>query len=1045
MSTQTLLKVASAPAALGLALLSTAAFAQTAQNAEADEGEAIIVTGSITRNPAAATASPVVSISADDLQKRGIPTATEYLQTLTANNAGTVPPSWSAFGFTTGASAPSLRGFNDAYTLVLFDGMRTAVYPLADDTQRNIVDINTIPNSVIGNVDTLLDGASATYGSDAIAGVVNVITKRQIQGLHLNGSAGISQRGDAGEQRISASYGIGDLDRDGFNVYIAGEYQHNDTLYSRQRSYPFNTGDLSRICGDASQGCLNNAVRNGIQYDGSYLGFQSSRASATRPFNSTPLTFVDPGGVSHTYAAGTLPVGPWQYLNGCGGLASAALTPGQQGSTSPKYTAVKDADGNITGYTFNNIGYTGAVAPSTVCQEDLLGEYQMYSSSITRKGGTLRATKTFGDSEVFAMFNYYNTTTFNEGTPRGWTGSTAAGGRTVTVSRIFLPVYVCPQGTAIVGTNPSTGNITGDLRASGCNAGNGTLNPNNPFAAQGGTAQLSGLPDRGIQTFTDAKVYRGAIGAHGSFGQGWDYNVGVTASEVTLDVRNHNYIYLQGLMNAIATGSYNFVNPSANTQAVIDSVFKDQTKRATSKLFQAQAAIAKDLIELPGGMLNVAVGGQFRHESLNNPSSNAPNDTNPYARYYTINGVGVQGERDIWSASYEITVPIVEQLRAKASGSYDHYSTGQTAFSPKFEAEFTPIKEVKIRGTWSKGFRAPNFNESFQLPSTGYSNASIVCSNPTFAAFCAAHASNPSYYASGYSPGLTSSGNSNLEPEKSTSYTFGLVLQPRSSITFTVDYWHTKIKNVIIPPSVTSDITTQYYTNNGVVNIPGINVVKGNPDPQNPNALPLLGFIEAPFQNANAIMGEGIDISADVKLPITNTLSIRSVANASYLMKLQQELKDGTIWRADGTLGPCGWTSCSGAPSWRVTWQNTLDVNDQFNATLTASYTSGYSPTAADSGGTYKDCAQSAADGQLIVYDNGDPVQCHVHATFNLDGHVEVKVADKFTLYGDVLNILNSRPPLDVNAGYALYQFNPAWADRGFIGRYFRVGAKVDF
>lgn len=164
----------------------------TAAPAAAADTKEIVITGTISRNPAAATASPVVSVTADDIQKRGISTVTEYVQTLTANNAGTVPPSWSAFGFTTGASAPSLRGFNDAYTLVLFDGMRTAVYPLADDTQRNIVDINSMPNAIVGRIDTLLDGASATYGSDAIAGVVNVITKKEVQGLHANGSFGIS-------------------------------------------------------------------------------------------------------------------------------------------------------------------------------------------------------------------------------------------------------------------------------------------------------------------------------------------------------------------------------------------------------------------------------------------------------------------------------------------------------------------------------------------------------------------------------------------------------------------------------------------------------------------------------------------------------------------------------------------------------------------------------------------------------------------------------------------------------------------------------------
>jgi len=258
----------------------TAAPAPVAAAAAPADTKEIVITGTISRNPAAATASPVVSVTADDIQKRGISTVTEYVQTLTANNAGTVPPSWSSFGFTTGASAPSLRGFNDAYTLVLFDSMRTAVYPLADDTQRNIVDMNSIPNAIVGRIDTLLDGASATYGSDAIAGVVNVITKKEIQGLHANGSFGISQKGDGKEYRFSVSGGVGSLSDDGYNIYANVEWQKNDSLYSRDRGYPFNSSDLSGICGTADQGCLFNGVRNGIQYDDTYAGFGATSSAA---------------------------------------------------------------------------------------------------------------------------------------------------------------------------------------------------------------------------------------------------------------------------------------------------------------------------------------------------------------------------------------------------------------------------------------------------------------------------------------------------------------------------------------------------------------------------------------------------------------------------------------------------------------------------------------------------------------------------------------------------------------------------------------------
>ncbi|RKF19363.1 TonB-dependent receptor [Altericroceibacterium spongiae] len=984
------------------AALSAPAYAQdeAAQSADDQATEnVIIVTGSITRNPAAATASPVVSVTSEDLDNRGIKTVSEALQTLTANNAGTIPASWSGNGFTTGATAPSLRGFNNAYTLTLFDGMRSAYYPLADDGQRNIVDINSMPGSITERVDTLLDGASATYGSDAIAGVVNVITKREIQGLHLDASMGLSQRGEGDEPRLNATYGYGDLDDQGFNVYANFEYQKNSPVDLRDRKGPWGTADQSSICGTTEDGCLTNNIRNGIQADGSYNSFQSTIVNFVQPFanpNNDPL-------------------GDFELLNpaaGCGPLDSVTLTDAQRGDTD---------------------------APSVVCQQDLTHDYEAYTARTKRIGGTLRGTARLGDdTEAYLMFNYYNVTTANRSAPYGWTGRTAAGGDRVTISRIYLPAYVCSEGVGVI-------DDSGNLLGSGCDASNGTRNPNNPYAARGYSARLLGMPDQPRWTYTNAKTYRLSGGVNGSFGDSWEYSVGATASEVTLDVTNTGYILAQGLMDAVAQGTYNFVDPSANSQDVVDSIFPDQHKRATSKLAQVIGTLSKDVFELPGGFVNVAVAGQYRYEKINNPSSNAPNAENPADRYYSINAIGVRGHRDVWSASYEISVPVLDELRFKADGSYDHYSTGQENFAPKFEAEFSPIEQVKLRGTFSKGFRAPNLNESFQLPSTGYTSATINCNTAAYEAFCAAHASNPSYYEGGYSPGVTSAGNPDLKSEKSTSYTFGVVVQPTRRITLTLDYWRTKINNLITPVNLSDEIYAAYYGNNGVVNIPGIEVTQGAPDPENPGALPLLGEVSSSFQNADSMLGKGIDFSANALFDVTNTVSWRTNATASYLIRLQQTV-DGSVNRFDGSLGGCNWTSCSGAPRFRAAWQNTLDFNDRASLTLTAYYTSGYSSTASDAGGTYKDCAASAAAGQLVTYpDSGNPVQCHGPSTFDLDGHGETKVGDNFTVYFDVLNILDGKPKYDPNAAYGIYNFNAAWQDRLFMGRYFRIGAKVDF
>jgi iron complex outermembrane receptor protein len=253
LNTISALKAGAAPIALGLAIFATPAFAQAADcttdpNAPecADEGSApIIVTGSILRRVDTETVSPVTVLNAETLEKRGLNTVAESIQRLSANGAGTIQQGWNTgFNFASGANAPALRGLTVQSTLSISDGQRIAPYPLADDGQRNFVDLNTIPSAIVDRIEVLRDGASSTYGADAIAGVINVITKKEIQGLHMNASAGISQRGDGGEQRIDVTYGYGDLEEQGFNFYVSGEYQRQDPLHARGRCG-------TRRCGDA--------------------------------------------------------------------------------------------------------------------------------------------------------------------------------------------------------------------------------------------------------------------------------------------------------------------------------------------------------------------------------------------------------------------------------------------------------------------------------------------------------------------------------------------------------------------------------------------------------------------------------------------------------------------------------------------------------------------------------------------------------------------------------------------------------------------------
>jgi iron complex outermembrane receptor protein len=229
-------------AALGAAAVGTCLPA-IAQEAQSDDEpiEEIVTTGTVLKR-ADTEALPISIMTEEDMELRGLNTISEVALRLPQNNAGTIVNNWNVgFNFATGATAPALRGLTVQSTLSVADGLRLAPYPLADDGQRNFVDLNTIPNSIVERVEVLRDGASSTYGADAIAGVVNVITKKEIQGFHLNASGGFSQDGGGEEQRVDFSWGTGDLGNDGYNFYVAGEYMNQESLRRDERGYPFNT------------------------------------------------------------------------------------------------------------------------------------------------------------------------------------------------------------------------------------------------------------------------------------------------------------------------------------------------------------------------------------------------------------------------------------------------------------------------------------------------------------------------------------------------------------------------------------------------------------------------------------------------------------------------------------------------------------------------------------------------------------------------------------------------------------------------------------
>jgi iron complex outermembrane recepter protein len=215
--------------------------------------EAIVVTGSYIRRTDTESPSPVDIINADDITKRGMTSIADVIHSLSSDNSGTLTQNFSG-AMAGGASGVSLRGLTVDATLVLVDGHRMATYPLADDGQRPFVDIGSLPLGIVDRVEVLKDGASAIYGSDAIAGVVNIITKKNFTGLDLSANLGSSYKADGFEQRLSATYGFGNLSSDGHNVYFNVEYRHQAEIKQEDRGSYLNQLDLRPYGGNDLRG-----------------------------------------------------------------------------------------------------------------------------------------------------------------------------------------------------------------------------------------------------------------------------------------------------------------------------------------------------------------------------------------------------------------------------------------------------------------------------------------------------------------------------------------------------------------------------------------------------------------------------------------------------------------------------------------------------------------------------------------------------------------------------------------------------------------------
>jgi iron complex outermembrane recepter protein len=216
--------------------IAAAAALAVALPALGQEAQRIEITGSSIKRIDAETAVPVQVLTRQDIQRSGATNVEQLMLTLGANTSSGAQLANAASGATTGSiSSISLRGLSSVRTLVLLNGRRIAPYGVGFVGDSVSVDVGSIPLAMIDRVEVLKDGASAVYGSDAVAGVVNFILRKDYTGGELQADAGNTQEGGAASRRAALTFGFGDGNR--FNLMLSGSLQKDGSLMGRQRKF----------------------------------------------------------------------------------------------------------------------------------------------------------------------------------------------------------------------------------------------------------------------------------------------------------------------------------------------------------------------------------------------------------------------------------------------------------------------------------------------------------------------------------------------------------------------------------------------------------------------------------------------------------------------------------------------------------------------------------------------------------------------------------------------------------------------------------------
>ncbi|MEO5671162.1 MAG: TonB-dependent receptor, partial [Ramlibacter sp.] len=671
-------------------------------------------------------------------EQSGKGTVGEYLQTLTSDGQGSVPFTYGRGFAGATASGISLRGLGANATLVLVNGRRIAPAVLADDAQRAFADLNQIPLEAVERVEVVKDGASAIYGSDAVAGVVNIILKKNFVGTVAKITYGISQKSDGQEPRAAITHGFGDIDKDGYNVLLNVELGKKDPIYYRDRD---GTVGASALYNYGFNG--NNANNNLTRIGGN--GWIPNTASGARTANSASQSIV--GNVRN-------PTTLFYYgRNDAAGAGFARTFPGAQTYCN-----------NNANLPQNN--------PQGGCITDVwrqVGQVQPEHKTASFFG---RFTKQINaNMEGFLELGLYQSKSLVENTALVPSGT------------IFFP----------------NGDVVSNAAATQLGAAHPD-NPYNAAARLSYNPVLDIGPRRIASSSNSIRLVAGLKGTWDAWDYDTAFTYSESkqtdTQEKAINWRVSNALLNPTAANVAAAKANNAAyaalpagtfwrigeNAGLNSPGLYSALLQDKSREGYSRQYGADFKVSREIGKLEGGPIGLAIGGEVRHEANNLPLYDGLGD------YVGLSLTGYGGERNIYAAYTEVLLPVTKRIELSAALRYDHYSDAGNAVTPKIGAKWKALDNFALRGTYAYGFRAPSSTENSAASIAAFGGA-VVNDN----ARCKFVAPSDCI---GVAPTFVQRGNPSLEPEKSRSTTLGAVwdITPKSSVA--VDLWQIKRKGL---------------------------------------------------------------------------------------------------------------------------------------------------------------------------------------------------------------------------------------------------------